>query len=338
MKRIFSIFLFVYLTSFIFGQEEQIKLDLASDYPRWLLTENNRTDQTSGIAYIKSESDEKYFLLADDIGKISMLTIKNDVFEIKTLIFSDSAKNFAASLPKADFEEIVYDPADNSVYVSIEGNGVYFNKYVGIYKIHFLNDKPPFKEISYFEKVEFIPTELFHKYTDKNIGYEGLTVDNNYFYLGLEGFLKNYLFADSALIFIARKSDKTIIKQISTKSFGIHTVCGLYSDKDYSLWGIDRNQRKIFHLMLDKNLDVIDFNLYDCSTQIPGYPNLNYKASFESITMDDEHNLYLVDDPWTEVFVPDQEVLEELDKKTINNFKKYVPIIFKYKITTKQGE
>jgi hypothetical protein len=334
MIRILTFFLLIISSSFSLAQNGNVRLDLDPGYPRWLQTENNRTDQTSGIAFIKSESCKKYFLLADDIGKIHMLIIKNGAFEIQTLIFSDSAQKFADSLPKADFEEIVYDPTDSSVYLSIEGNRVNFNKYVGIYKIHFICNELPYNEIDYFEKINFTPSELFHKYTDNNIGYEGFAVDNNYFYLGLEGFLKNYQFADSTLIFIAKKTDKTIIKQISTKSLGVHTVCGLFSDKDYSLWGIDRNQRKIFHLLFNSNMDVIDFNLYDCSTEIPGYPDLNYKASLESITIDDDDNLYLVDDPWKQVYVPEQDILNKLDSKTINYFKEFVPVIFKYKIKT----
>lgn len=333
MKQILLFFLFSIAITVNFAQNEQVKLELDSHYPLWLKTENNRTDQTSGIAFIKAESDKKYFLLADDIGKIHSLTIRNDnSFEIHTLTFSDSAKQFVSSLPKADFEEIVYDPKDKSVYLSIEGNGPDFNKYVGIYKIHFVGSNLPYKEVSYFERIDFSPSELFHKYTNKNIGYEGLAVDSNYFYLGLEGFLNNFQFADSTLIFIARKSDHNIIKQIDTKSLGIHTVCGLFSDKDYSLWGIDRNQRKIFHLEFDKNLDVTNSILFDCSTEIPGYPNLNYRPSLESITMDNRNNLYLVDDPWKEVYVPEQNILDKLDSSTIKDFKEYVPIIFKYKI------
>ena len=330
--RFQTFFLFVVYAVIILAQNNQISLELASGYPQWLETDNYRTDQTSGITFIKSESGKKYFLLADDIGKIHMLIIKDKKIDLYPITFADSAKEFVNSLPKADFEEITFDSSTNSVYLSIEGNGNNFNEFVGIYKIHFTEDKIPYKEISYFEKLNFTPSELFYKYTDKNIGYEGFAVNENYFYLGLEGLVKNYQFADSTYIFIARKSDYLIVKQISTKSFGIHTICGLYSDSNNSLWGIDRNQRKIFHLILDENLDVKNFNLYDCSTQIPGYPELNYKPSLESITIDDENNIYLIDDPWKEVYVPEQETLNKLNTNTIENFKKFVPIIFSYKI------
>jgi hypothetical protein len=124
-----------------------------------------------------------------------------------------------------------------------------------------------------------------------------------------------------------------IIKTISTKSLGVYTICGLFSDQDYSLWGIDRNNRTIFHILFDTEFNVKSFLKFDGTTLIPGYHNLNYLPSYESITMDEDDNIYIVDDPWKEVFVPKEDVLDKLDKQTINNFKKYVPIIFKYKIT-----
>ena len=323
--------------TYLFAQNQQISLQLDPDYPRWLKTQTNRTDQTSGIAFIKSDSIYKYFLLADDIGKIHILAIdKDNNFKISSISFSDSVKEFVSSLPKADFEEIVFDQYSNSIYLSIEGNGEHYQDYVGIFKLHFNSDQFPYDEITSFEKVNFTPPELFLKYTYKNIGYEGLAVDHNYFYLGLEGFLNSdHQFADSAAIFIATKSDNHIIKQIETKSIGIFTICGLYSDKDYSLWGIDRNQRKIFHIQFDEKFDVSSCELFDCSTEIPGYPNLNYKPSLESITQDDENNLYLIDDPWEKVYVPGKDILTQLDQNTVENFKEFVPIIFKYKIINK---
>ena len=107
----------------------------------------------------------------------------------------------------------------------------------------------------------------------------------------------------------------------------------MFSDEDYSLWGIDRNNRKIFHILFDENFNILTSSKFDGVTFIPGYHNLNYSPSYESITIDDEDNIYIVDDPWKEVFIPDQEILDKLDNETINNFKEYIPIIFKYKIT-----
>ena len=320
--------------SLLIAQSENIVLVPDPEYPIWLKTSQSRTQQTSGIAFIKSECDEKYFLAADDIGFIHLLTLKNDtIYNIDTISFTNDAYKYLTSFPKKDFEEIVLDPNTGEVYLSIEGNGPNFNDHVGIYKLIFENDDIFSKQIIAIEKLNFKPEEEFYKYTNWNTGYEGVALDNNYFYLGLEGFVNNYQFADSSLIYIVNKSHLNIIKTINTKSLGIHTICGLFSDEDYSLWGIDRNNRTIFHILFDEKFNIKDFSKFESVKFIPGYHNLNYLPSFESITMDEDNNLYIVDDPWKEVFVPTQNILDQLNDETINNFKNYIPIIFKYNIT-----
>jgi hypothetical protein len=334
MTRYIILLFIISISFFTKAQNENITLLPDEKFPLWLKTDQSSTNQTSGIAFIKSEYDKKYFLLADDIGFINLLTIKSDsIFSIENILFTESAELYFSNFPKKDFEEITYDKNSGDVYLSVEGNGENFNDYVGIFKLIFKDNDVLSKQIISVEKMIYIPADVFYKYTSWNIGYEGFALDDNYFYLGLEGFLNNYQFADSALIFIAHKSDLSIIKKISTKNFGVHTICGLFSDEDYSLWGIDRNNRTIFHILFDENFDIEKFSKYDCSTTIPGYHNLNYLPSFEGITLDDEGNLYIVDDPWKEVFVPQQHILDQLDNETINNFKQYIPIIFKYKVT-----
>ena len=316
------------------AQNENINLLPDINYPLWLKTDQSRTDQTSGITFIKNECDKKYFLLADDIGSINLLILNGDsIFSIERILFANSSDQFFSEFPKKDFEEIVYDENTGDVYLSVEGNGVNFNDFVGIYKLVFENRDVLSKRIVYVEKMTYEPSSLFYKHTAWNIGYEGFALDDNYFYLGLEGFQNNYQFADSALIFIANKSDYNIVKEISTKSLGIHTICGLYSDEDYSLWGIDRNNRTIFHILFDEEFNMISFSKFDGATVIPGYNYLNYLPSYESITKDDDGNIYIVDDPWKEVFVPKQDILNKLDDQTTGNFKEYIPTIFKYKVT-----
>jgi hypothetical protein len=334
MTRYIILLFIISFSFFTKAQNENITLLPNEKFPLWLKTDQSSTNQTSGIAFIKSEYDKKYFLLADDIGFINLLTIKSDsIFSIENILFSDSAEYYFSNFPKKDFEEITYDKNSGDVYLSVEGNGENFNDYVGIFKLIFKDNDVLSKQIISIEKMIYTPANVFYKYTSWNIGYEGFALDDNYFYLGLEGFLNNYQFADSALIFIAYKSDLNIIKKISTKSFGVHTICGLFSDEDYSLWGIDRNNRTIFHILFDENFEIKTFSKYDCTTTIPGYHDLNYLPSFEGITLDDDGNLYIVDDPWKEVFIPQQHILDQLDNETINNFKQYVPTIFKYKIT-----
>ncbi len=333
MRKALIIFYIFSFNFFVIAQNENITLLPDENFPLWLKTNQSRTDQTSGITFIKSEFGKKYFLLADDIGAIHLLALNGDsVFSIDKITFSDSACNYFSNFPKKDFEEISYDKNNGNVFLSVEGNGENFNEYVGIYKLNFNENNVFSKQIISIEKMTYKPTSLFYKYTDKNIGYEGFALDDNYFYLGLEGFQNNSQFADSSLFFIANKSDLNIIKGISTKSLGFNTICGLFSDKNYSLWGIDRNNRKIFHILFDEEFNIRSFKKFDGESYIPGYHKLNYLPSYESITMDDDENLYIVDDPWKEVFVPKQNILDSLNTETINNFKKYIPIIFKYKI------
>lgn len=334
MTRAILLVIIFLFSLIVVAQTENISLQPDEEFPLWLKTNQSRTSQTSGIAFIKSECDKKYFLLADDIGFINLLTIQNDsIFSIDKILFSDSVHNYFSSFPKQDFEEIAYDKNSNFVYLSIEGNGENFNEYIGIYKLIFQDNDIFSRKIVSIEKLIYNPVNVFYKYTSWNIGFEGFALDNNYFYLGLEGFQNNYQFADSTLIFIANKSDYNIVKEINTKSLGIHTICGLYSDEDYSLWGIDRNNRIIFHILFDEDFEIKSFSKFDGTMVIPGYRNLNYSASYESITFDDDNNIFIVDDPWKEVFIPKQDILDKLDDQTIGNFKEYIPTIFKYKVT-----
>jgi len=333
MTRYIILLFIISFSFFTKAQNENITLLPDEKYPLWIKTDQSRTNQTSGIAFIKSDLDKKYFVLADDIGFINLLTIKNDsIFSIENILFADSTEFYFADFPKKDFEEITYDKNTSDVYLSIEGNGENFNDYVGIYKLIFKDNDVLSKQIISIEKLIYNPVNLFYKYTSWNIGYEGFALDDNYFYLGLEGFQNNYQFVDSAFIYIADKSDLNIIKTISTKSLGVHTICGLFSDEDFSLWGIDRNNRTIFHILFDKNFDIEKFSKYDCSTTIPFYHDLNYLPSFEGITLDDDGDIYIVDDPWKEVFVPSQDILDKLDNQTVSNFREYIPTIFKYKV------
>ncbi len=308
----------------------ELNLQIDSHYPRWMKSGSFHSDQTSGIAFINNKNGIKNFLLADDIGKIRILSIAKDtLFSFQQIVFSDSLKGYLKIFPKADFEEITFDKYTGNLYVSIEGDGKNFKNLVGIYKMNFNNNDIFSDTLLSIQKLKIKPESLFLKYVKNNIGYEGLAADKNYLYLGLEGFVEDGIYADSTVIFVVDKKSLKIIKEINTKNLGIHTACGLYSDKDYSLYGIDRNNKKIFHLDLDKDLNVMEAKLFKMTTTIPNY-KYEYVAAPESITMDDEHNLYLTDDPFKQFFVPSDEILSKLDTNTVNNFKEYIPVIFKY--------
>jgi hypothetical protein len=187
--------------------------------------------------------------------------------------------------------------------------------------------------ITTFEKIQFKPEMLLNDKLLPNIGYEGFTSDENYFYLGIENIQTSEGdYSNHTVLRIADKNSLTIVKEIFTDSLNISTICGLYSDKNYSVWGIDRNQKKVFKLLLDEYFNIVDLDFYELKTVIPGYIQYEYVGSLESITITSEKFLFLVDDPWHTFFIPPNEILENLDDRTINNFRNFVPIIHKFEM------
>jgi hypothetical protein len=302
-------------------------------YPRWLKNENYRTNQTSGITFI--EEDEKgndVFLLVDDIGKIHKLEIQSDtVFIFNEIYFSTEVFKYLNTFPKIDFEEIVYDKYTGDVFISIEGNGADYLQYNGIYKLEFKDDNISSNMIVDIKKIEFNPNEKFIQYVRKNIGYEGVAINDKYFILGLEGILNpDKSFSGNTLLLVVNKSDFKIIKEIYTEEFNIVSIGGLFSDSESLVWGIDRNNRTLFNLKFDDSLNVTSFKKTKIKTVIPFYHNFEYTGSLESIAMNTTKNIFLVDDPWHSRFVPDSSILVKLDEVTVKNYKDFVPIIHKF--------
>ena len=91
MTKVLFIFFLFSFSFFISAQNENINLLPDNNYPLWLKTNLSRTDQTSGITFIKKECNVKYFLLADDIGAMHLLKITDDtLFAIIKISFSVS--------------------------------------------------------------------------------------------------------------------------------------------------------------------------------------------------------------------------------------------------------
>jgi hypothetical protein len=316
------------------SNEKHFSLNITpvNQFPRWLKDSNYVTDQTSGIAFIEQQQDnKKLFLLADDVGKIYRLVISNDtIFTLHPFAITGEAEALVSKLPKADFEEIMYDNHTGKVYLSIEGNGENYKNHVGVYEVKFKDNNINSGVITDFIKLKITPEAEFLKYTAPNIGFEGMAVDANYFYFGLEGFTAQNIFADSTLLYIVDKKSLEIKKVISTKEYGIHTICGLHSPADNILLGIDRNSRKIFYTSIDNSLNLEEVVFKEINPAIPGYSHLTYVAAIEAITVDNEGGVYLVDDPWKKFFIPDAETLKQTDETTEQNFKNFIPIIYKY--------
>lgn len=310
-----------------------LKIISADGYPGWLKNNYYRTSQTSGITFIRENQDGSLeFLLADDVGKIHRMFIQNDtLFTFSEIKFSSQVVNYLSDFPKLDFEEIFYDRFTGEVYLTIEGNGENHLSYHGIYRLQFKDDNIFQDSVMFLEKLLFKPAEIFFNNLLPNIGYEGFTADENYFYLGLENEQTSQGdFSQQTLLRIADKHSLKIVKEISTENFNISTICGLYSDENFSLWGIDRNYKKVFKLLFDEYFNIVDLIFFKIETVIPRYNQFKYIGSLESITAVAEKFLFLVDDPWLKYFIPPTEISEKLDSGTVNNFNQYLPVIYKF--------
>jgi len=315
------------------SNSDELNMRPAENYPRWLMNDEYKTSQTSGITFLREKSDGvKEFLLADDIGMIHRLFIFDDtLFSFSQIKFSDDVISYLSDFPKLDFEEIFYDRFTGEVYLTIEGNGKDHLLYHGIYRMKFNEDDIFQDSVMALQKLEFKPKEMFYASLLPNIGYEGFTADENYFYLGLENEqISEGNFSGQTLIRIADKNSLTIVKEISTENIDISTICGLYSDENFSLWGVDRNHRKVFKLLLDEYFNIVDLSIFEFKTVIPEYNHFEYVGSLESITIVSEKYLFLVDDPWHTFFIPPNEILNQLDINTVNYFKNFIPVIHKF--------
>jgi hypothetical protein len=333
--KIFSIFIFfifivVFSNAFI-DVQDKLKLELMEGYPKWLKDEFRHSDQTSGVTFIGKFDNKKLFIIVDDIGAIYYLYIdKNENYSLKKIEIKGEAIKKLQLFAKMDFEDVVYDKYDKKLYVSIEGNHNDYLDEVGVYEFIFSDDNILSGEIIDIKKIEIKPKGKILEFVQNNIGFEGVTVDKKYFYLGLEGFQVGKLFADSTYIYIVDKKTKEIIKRVSTKKYKIGTICGLVSLKDKELLGVDRNAGKIFKIQFDDKFNIVFYDENNIPIQIPKFSNYLYVAAIESITVDDDNFVYCIDDPWKSFYIPPNFILKNLDDETKNNFKQYIPIIYKF--------
>ncbi|MCU0406612.1 MAG: hypothetical protein MUE64_06510, partial [Ignavibacteriaceae bacterium] len=210
------------------GQDSTgIQIHPAENYPRWLKNDVYHTNQTSGMTFLREKDDGTFeFLLADDIGKIHRLFIQDDtLFSFSEIKFSYEVLLYLADFPKLDFEEIFYDSFTGEVYLTIEGNGEEHLSYHGIYKLNFKDDNVFQDSVVKLTRLEFTPQEIFYDNLLPNIGYEGFTADEDYFYLGLENEQTSEgSFSGQTIIRIADKNSLKIVKEISTENIDISTV------------------------------------------------------------------------------------------------------------------
>jgi hypothetical protein len=155
----------IYLILSFWGCNDSVTITLDEAYPRWLRAGDYQTKQTSGICFLRGDKEGKHFLLADDIGVIHRLTVREDsVFSLKVVAFSEEVTEFLEDFPKKDFEEIVFDKYTGRVFLSIEGNGAKYRDFVGIYELEFYNNDIFSDSVVHITKLKIEPSETILKH------------------------------------------------------------------------------------------------------------------------------------------------------------------------------
>jgi hypothetical protein len=336
-------FIAIVIFSFFYYSNNGV-LDPIDNYPIWMKdSTGNKTDQTSGLFYVGEKNGKKIFITCDDVGAIHRLSIDESgsapVIIIDSIHFSREAFDVIKDFRKKDFEEIVLDKKNNVIYLSLEGSEfddnepLKFKEVEGIYELKYNKDEFTFDTITSIKKLELPPAMFEH--TFDNIAIEGMAVSENYFFFGLENYqVSEEQFTDSTILYIMNRQTNEI-KKINTRDMRISTICGLFAVDDFTLYGIDRNLRRAFKIKFNKDHSVSNYKLKEMNLTIPGHRNINMilGTSIESITLDDEGNIYAAVDPWSRFYMPDNQDRKRLTEKEIENFKELLPILYKFKNT-----
>lgn len=339
IKTKIALFFILLSLFYSFARFQTFSLENKKNFPQWLACQSYKTDQTSGITFIKKDDKNAlYFLLCDDVGALwKMIIDSQDSLKLKKINWSESVEKYLSKFHKRDFEEIFFDKNENKVYLSIEGNSKNYLDEVGVYELFFYRNDIFSDSVIGIKKIDFQPEKIFLKHTDNNIGYEGFCCDKNYFYLGLEG--ANLSFEPDSLVrlHIADKKTRTILKTYDGLQLNLSSICGLEIIDERFIIIVDRNRRLLSFVEFDQNLNIIRSEQSNINISIPNYPDYEYVSTIESVSYVKEDNaIFLIDDPWPKFYVPPYSVLMKLDQQTQQNFKELVPIIHSKKIVIKK--
>lgn len=312
------------------------------NYPVWMKdSAGNRTDQTSGLYFTGIRDGKKMFISADDIGRINRISVdesKNPPeFNLSEISFSKDVTDLFGKFKKRDMEDIFYDSSENKIYLAIEGHEyssndpMIYRKKEGIYELTFNKDIFTFDTILTIKRLQ-LPEEIY-AHTFDNIGFEGFAMTKDFFFLGLENYqTPDNEFTDSTVIYVVNRNTNEV-KAVGTSDLKISSVCGLYASDNYSLYGIDRNRRSVFKIMFDTVFNVTNVKIKQLNLTIPLHNEINsiLGTAPESITFDYQNNFYVSVDPWKEIYKPDIAEKKKLSQEELDNFYKFVPIMYKFK-------
>ncbi len=336
--------LFLIILYVIFTSLNDIKIDPLSGYPVWMIGPSGLySQQTSGLFYLGREGDKKFFLSANDNGRIDRISVDDSFippkFDVQILNFEvSSTAKFFQPFAKMDFEDIVYDKVSNKILVSMEGNSDYAPPYKisyqaseGIYELSFNKTILDCDTLKNVRKLP-MPEEIF-KYTNDNVAFEGMGITDNYFYMGLENITDiNSQFSDSTYLYIIDRKTNNL-KTISSKLFGVRSITGLCAKDDYTLYGTDRESKKIFWIKFNSDFSIRDFKSKPYDLPMPNHSDisLDKMAGVEAIALDNEGYIYTDVDPWSDLYKPQFTPKNFLSEEEKNNLNKLIPVLYKYK-------
>lgn len=342
LTPLFLIILYIIFTTF-YNQD----IELSGGYPIWMKSSDGLySQQTSGLFFIGKEGNKKYFLSANDNGRIDRISVDESFtppkFDVQTLRFEfASTAKFFQQFAKIDFEDIVYDRITNKILVSIEGNNgstdytpktpTTFKETEGVYELSFNKTILDCDTLKNVKKIS-MPESIF-KYTNDNFGFEGMGITDNYFYMGLENITDSKgQFSDSTFLYIIdRKTNE--VKTISSKQLGIRSISGLCAQSDYILYGVDRESKKIFCIKFEPNFSIKDVKAKTYELSMPMHPDISMDkmAGVEAIALDDEGYIYTDIDPWSDLYTPNFTPKSFLNDEEKSNITKLIPVLYKYK-------
>lgn len=316
-------------------------------YPVWMKSSDSTySKQTSGLFFIGREGNKKFFLSANDNGRIDRISIDDSFsppkFDIQTLYFQfSSTARFFQNFPKIDFEDIVYDKATNKIFVSIEGNSgnndlqpsqfTSFKNTEGVYELSFNKTIIDCDTLMNVKKLP-MPEEIF-KFTNDNIAFEGMALTENFFYMGLESISDSKAqFLDSTYLYIInRKTNK--VKTVSTRQLGIRSITGLCAKDNYTIYGSDREAKRIFCIKFEPDFSIKEVTTKSYELPMPMHSDiyLDKMAGVEAIALDDEGYIYTDIDPWSDLYTPNFTPKSFLSEEEKLNITKLIPVLYKYK-------
>lgn len=346
MNQLFKVltpFIFIVLY-IIFTNLYESHLELAKGYPIWMKSSDSLYSlQTSGLFYVGKKENKKYFLSANDNGRIDRISVDESFnppkFDVQVLHFEvATTARFFQPFAKMDFEDIVYDRVTNKIIISMEGNSDYAPPYKisyqqseGLYELELNKDILECDTLKNIKKIT-MPEVLF-KYTNDNVAFEGFSITDNFIFLGLENITNiNGQFSDSTYLYVINRKTNDI-KTISSKLFNVRSITGLCAKDDFTLYGTDREAKRIFYIKFNPDFTIKTHRSESFELEMPGHPDisLDKMSGVEAIAVDDEENIYTDIDPWSDLYKPNLTPKVFLSEEEKWNLTKLIPVLYKYK-------